>query len=144
MSERKTKRKVKKFWEDLATQGWGEWEEIPPETWGRSPIPPIAGLKKFVKNNIYSVQITDVGCGDWGEVTRLIIRRHDQGTNVSWKDKQRIKSEIVGAEGTALEVFPPESKLFDYANLYHLWIIPDHVNLPIVLGGSRGITVRNI
>lgn len=109
---RATRRAADKYFADLIKQGWGEWEEIPALRWHQSPAKPPVGLVKFVKNNIYSVQFVEKTTS-WGVVTRLLIRRHDTKTTVPWKDKQRIKNELVGEEATALEVFPPESKLFD-------------------------------
>jgi hypothetical protein len=129
---RKTRRAADKYFADLIKEGWGEWEEIPKIRWHQSPNKPIEGLIKFVKNNIYSVQFVEERTG-WGNVIRLLIRRHDTKTTVSWAHKQRIKNELIGEEATAVEVFPPESKLFDEANIYHLWIIPDQIKLPIVL-----------
>jgi hypothetical protein len=129
---RQTRRAAANHFADLIKEGWGEWEDIPPHQWGRSPCPPPPGLKRFTKNNIYSVQFVE-HCTGWGKLTRIMIRRHDQKTTVSWMHKQRIKNELFGEEFTALEVFPPESKLFDEANIYHLWIFPPDIEVPIVL-----------
>ena len=129
---RKTRRAADNYFADLIKEGWGEWEEIPQIRWHQSPVRPTEGLVRFVKNNIYSVQFVEKST-NWGVLTRLLIRRHDQKTNVSWAHKQRIKNELVGVESTALEVFPPESKLFDEANIYHIWILPPDMKLPIVL-----------
>ncbi len=129
---RKTRRSADKHFADLIKEGWGEWEEIPKIRWHQTLAKPPEGLVKFVKNNIYSIQFIEQET-TWGTMTRLLIRRHDTKTTVPWAHKQRIKKELVGEEATAVEVFPPESKLFDEANIYHLWIIPDQIKLPIVL-----------
>jgi hypothetical protein len=127
-----SRREEAKYFADLIKEGWGEWEEISPLRWHISPTNPPPGLKRFVKNNIYSVQFFEHQT-DWGLITRILIRRHDQKTTVFWAHKQRIKNELFGQEFTALEVFPPQSKLFDEANIYHLWILPFSMKLPIVL-----------
>lgn len=132
MYNRKTRKAADKYFADLIKEGWGDWEDIPPIRWHQSPVPPIDGLYKFVKNNIYSVQFVEQST-EWGVLTRLLIRRHDTKTTVSWSHKQRIKNELVGTEAIAIEVFPPESKLFDCANIYHLWIVPSNIKLPFVL-----------
>ena len=129
---RKTRRAADNYFAGLIKEGWGEWEEIPQIRWYQSPVKPTEGLVRLVKNNVYSVQFIEKST-DWGIVTRLLIRRHDQKTTVSWAHKQRIKNELVGEEATALEVFPPESKLFDEANIYHIWILPPDMKLPIIL-----------
>lgn len=132
MHNRKTRQSAAKHFADLIKEGWGEWEEIPRIRWYQASIEPTKGLVKFMKNNIYSVQFVERKT-EWGILTRLLIRRHDTKTTVPWAHKQRIKNELIGAEVTAVEVFPPESKLFDEANIYHLWIIPPDVKLPIVI-----------
>jgi hypothetical protein len=129
---RKTRRAADNYFADLIKESWSDWEEIPKIRWHQSPAKPPEGLVKFVKNNIYSVQFVEKSTS-WGVVTRLLIRRHDTKTTVSWAHKQRIKNELVGEEATAVKVFPPESRLFDEANIYHLWILPLEVKLPVVL-----------
>jgi hypothetical protein len=41
-----------------------------------------------------------------------------------WRDLQRIKNELFGAERFAVQVCPPASRLVDDADMYHLWIMP--------------------
>lgn len=74
----------------------------------------------FKKNSIYTVQAFR-----YGENIVFGIRRHDQGTNVGWADKQRVKNELFGPNVQAIEFFPPESELVDDANIYWLWIPKD-------------------
>jgi len=74
------------------------------------------GFISFHANNIYSVQIYKKG-----EFKLMGIRRHDQKTNVPWKDKQLLKDTFFGEEESAIEVFPKKSKLVDSANMYWLF-----------------------
>lgn len=71
----------------------------------------------------YVVMIRDV-VTDWGPVKHAAMR-NAAGTDIPWREKQRIKNEIFGRESVAVEVFPKESELIDGANMYHIWIIPD-------------------
>ncbi len=62
---------------------------------------------------------------DMGDMIHLSIRRLDREVVRDWRDLQEIKNMLVGPEHTGLEVFPPESKLVDTANQYHLWVFKD-------------------
>lgn len=73
----------------------------------------------------------------WGEITRLMIRRHDAEPVHSWTDLQRIKNELCGPERVAIEVYPRESELIDDCNLYHLWVLPTGFDLPLRLHRRR-------
>lgn len=92
----------------------------------------LTGMKRFVSNDRYSVQFFEQLSG-WGPVTHLIIRRHDQGKSIPWAHKQRIKDELVGADRTAVEVFPSAQNLVDDADVYHLWVLPVDFALPFGL-----------
>ncbi len=72
------------------------------------------------RNNIYHVAIRRVREADvrW----HLSIGSHDGRSRHDWRDMQRIKTELVGAEHEAVEVYPAESKLVDMSNRYHLWV----------------------
>ena len=127
---------------------WGEWES-------RNVNDPIAlnearraGNKvrpaKMFVNNLFSVQFF-YHATEWGEITQLTIRRHDaddgaKGKQISWADKQRIKDTLIGENFTAIEVFPSQENLVDQANIYHLWVLPEDMELPFGLhleGWSR-------
>ena len=51
----------------------------------------------------------------------LSIRRNDREPCKDWRDFQRIKNELCGAEWEAVELYPAESRLVDSSNQYHLW-----------------------
>ena len=46
-----------------------------------------------------------------------------------WRDMQMIKNEICGEERTAVEIYPPMSKLVDTCNQFHLWVYPEDYKL---------------
>jgi hypothetical protein len=53
----------------------------------------------------------------------LSFRRRDrQPEPITWRDIQRIKSELCGSETEAMECFPAESRLIDGSNQRHLWV----------------------
>ena len=70
-----------------------------------------------------------------GTVTHLAIR-DVAGEPLLWRHLQRIKNELIGLERVAVEVYPPVSELVDQANMYHLWVLPEGVQLPFTLSGN--------
>jgi len=53
----------------------------------------------------------------------LSFRRHDRRPGpFTWRDLQRLKSELCGSEAEAAEAFPAESRLIDGSNQRHLWV----------------------
>lgn len=63
-------------------------------------------------------------------LTHLSIKRNDRAPVRDWRLFQRIKNELCGPEREAVEIYPAESRLVDEANQYHLWVLPDGVQLP--------------
>lgn len=110
---------------------WGAWEEIPltEEILAKYGLP---GMRAAFRNAVYSVQVY-AKASAWGEIEHAMVRRHDAAPVRQWTHMQRIKTEIFGAERTAVEVYPAESELVDDANLYHLWVLPEGVQLPFGL-----------
>lgn len=94
------------------------------------------------ENNKYLVWVyypdNPRGSGN-GVMTQLSIKDHRRSVKAhDWRDMQRIKNEICGSERTAVEVFPPMSRLLDTSNQYHLWVYPEGHNLEF------GYTYRNV
>lgn len=129
---REARKRAASHFKELAKDAWSDWEEIDLEFAAKKVGFVPKGVTKFVKNNKYSIQFYHHQT-DWGFVTRLVVRRHDEKPGISWADKQRIKNELVGCDRTAIEVFPPESELVDNAHLYHLWVLPEGFKLPFGL-----------
>jgi hypothetical protein len=65
-----------------------------------------------------------------------VIRRHDWQPVSDWRDKQAIKNQIAGPESEAIELYPAEARVFDYANWAHLWLMPGGEAFPF--GYSKG------
>ena len=73
---------------------------------------------------------------EWGKMEHAAIR-NKTSTDISWREKQKIKNEIFGSERVAIEVFPSSSQLVDGANMYHLWVLPIGMKLPFTLKESE-------
>jgi hypothetical protein len=75
------------------------------------------------RNSIYEVSV-------WFErspffqdhVAHLVVTTRDLQVRHDWRELQRIKNEICGAEAEGLELFPAESRLVDTKNEYHLYV----------------------
>ncbi|HBZ80934.1 MAG TPA: hypothetical protein DEP07_11175 [Brevibacillus sp.] len=88
-------------------------------------------LSQAWSNGKYAVMARDVFT-ESGIVKHVCIR-NAAGTDIPWREKQRIKNELFGSEATAIEFFPKESELVDEANMYHLWVLPIGYTLPFGL-----------
>lgn len=89
------------------------------------------------KNNRYTVSATR---REDGSVAYLSIRRNDRRAIRDWRDFQRIKTEIAGADVEAVELFPAEGRLMDTANQYWLWCFPPGTRLPFGFDIDRTVS----
>jgi hypothetical protein len=71
------------------------------------------------RNNFYLVVIEMTS-----PLIHACIRRHDGKPCTNWNHLQQIKSELIGPEHEAVELFPAESRLINTTNEYHLWAHP--------------------
>lgn len=55
----------------------------------------------------------------------LTIRRKDDEPIHNWEDFQEIKNFVLGEEFEAFEIYPPESRLINMGNAYHLFAYKD-------------------
>jgi hypothetical protein len=58
-----------------------------------------------------------------GILVHLSIKNRDKTSRHDWREFQRIKNELIGAEEEAMEIYPAESRLVDTSNQFHLWCI---------------------
>jgi len=74
----------------------------------------------FFNNVLYEITKTIYPNG----VIELLIERVDGEAIHNWQDFQKIKNEYLGKDSVAIEVYPKQSEVVDYANKYHLFYIP--------------------
>jgi hypothetical protein len=78
------------------------------------------------KNSRYQVHIHRMKAkNDAPDLLHLSFKRLDSGIFIPYRDKMRIKDELIGSEYEAIEIYPARSREVDSANQYHLWIIDD-------------------
>lgn len=94
----------------------------------------LTGMERIFRNSRYQVWVRefkkDAEEGDAG-MMHLSIKRNDKAPLHDWRDLQRIKNELCGAEREAIELYPAESRLVDSANQYHLWVLPEGEHVPV-------------
>ncbi|MBK7822842.1 MAG: hypothetical protein IPJ61_17715 [Tessaracoccus sp.] len=57
--------------------------------------------------------------------TDYSVRRGDWRDGIGWDDLQRIKTQCLGEDVWAVEIYPPPSELVDVANMRHLWVLDE-------------------
>lgn len=101
----------------------------------RGYLPPVAmamaNTEEVWINNRYQVNVTFIPDAEGKtELTQLAIKRIDKQPIHDWRDLQRIKNELCGAEREAVELYPAESRRVDTANQYHLWVLSEGQRIP--------------
>lgn len=51
----------------------------------------------------------------------------DGSGDIPWAVKMQIKNELFGEKRAAIEVYPPQDRLVDAADTYHLWVFEKRV-----------------
>ena len=80
----------------------------------------------YYVNDIYQVIMNEEENSIW-----LSIKNHDRTTDIPWQHKQWIKNDLCGEEAEAVELFPAQSRIWNTANQYHLFVMKDNVRIPI-------------
>ena len=92
-------------------------------------------------NELYVVHKKDAGDG-W---TELSIRRQDRGAAIDWRHKQAIKNQLCGPECEGLELYPAESRLYDTANQFFLWVRTEPGDrIPVGMDAGRHVSEEEI
>lgn len=102
------------------------------EHYGISPADAVevlakAGAGEIWRNDRYtaiSQQRAD------GSVAEISVRRNDRRPIRDWRDFQRIKNDIAGAECEAVELYPAMGRIMDTANQFYLWVLPPGERFP--------------
>lgn len=90
--------------------------------------PPDPGDLEYAiyRNSRYQVHMKRIRALDGApDLIHLSFKRLDRQIFIPYRDKMRIKDELVGRECEGVELLPARSREVDAANQYHLWIIDD-------------------
>ena len=125
---------------------------MPPLTWkqAKATLEYVMRGDRYI-NDIYEVQVqtakqvTDVWSEQLiGKIDYLSIKRRDKKQCRNWSDFQEIKNLLCvdGEKRYAVEIYPPEDKLVNTSNQYHIWVLP--LGLDIGFGfRQRAIVEKN-
>jgi hypothetical protein len=72
----------------------------------------------------------------------LRVKRLDGKGDIPWDHLQLVKNETAGSEAVAIEIYPPEDKLINDANIRHLWVV-DSIPEGCDLSEGRYVSVRS-
>lgn len=56
-------------------------------------------------------------------VVHISLHRRDRAPVRDWRELQQIKTDILGPEVEAVELYPAETRVVDLANEFHLWAV---------------------
>lgn len=90
-------------------------------------------MTRAYKNNHFIVMMDD-NCPmtDGTTAIKVMVQRHDDAVFPDhWATLQHIKNAFFGPEATAIEYFPPQSKLSNAANIYWFFVMPE-LPLPVL------------
>lgn len=102
--------------------------QLPREDWPeafRTPRPKTVHTMVW-RNRDFLVQVID----ESGHI-RLTVNRTEMDihgnwkANITWDELQHIKNTCGFPSHAAVEVFPPDGKVVNVANMRHLWVLPD-------------------
>lgn len=87
---------------------------------------------RMLKSATYVVIVNEMPeKGGWPPMTWLSIRHVNRARILTWREMQCIKNAICGPEREGFEIYPSESRLVDTCNQYHLWVLPEGLNIPV-------------
>ena len=94
-------------------------------------LPPPGGSRQRFRNNMYTVVVETLSSRGLSGELHLTITRNDRSAAHDWREFQRIKNELCGPEREAVELYPAQSRLYDTANTFHLWVMAEGDRVPV-------------
>lgn len=62
--------------------------------------------------------------------TWLRVWKKDHSDGIGWDELQAVKNLAFGKESVVIEIYPAESKVVNFKNIRHLWLVPNDSKLP--------------
>jgi hypothetical protein len=107
---------------------------------GALNYPALAGSEVWA-NNTYLVLVNRSVPTPWGTATHLHIQRMDTRPVHKFGDLQAVKNALAGPEAVAVEMYPAQRHVVDEHHHYHLWVLPEGLELPFSINPSaRGMS----
>ena len=104
------------------------------------------GKYKVVKHDIYPNTDMHEQLVHWEGlemITWLTIRiNNGKDWLCDWRDFQAIKSDLCSPTREGMEIYPSEERVHDLDNVFHLWVLPEGMNIPLgyVVGDAKSAT----
>jgi hypothetical protein len=132
---------------ERASGRWSPWRKAPtPEmvaAWDEADraVPGVFGWTREIHtvwtNGWCCVMVRTIERTGLGIPVDHAAIRTALGDQLTWREKQRTKLELFGADRMAIEVFPREADLVDAADMYHLWLFPIGYRFDFGLGTGQ-------
>jgi hypothetical protein len=81
-------------------------------------------------NSRFQVHITPRRSQELGPHWHVSWKNVDRTARHDWREVQRMKTELLGHDCEAVEVYPAEDRLHDTCNQFHLWALPPGARFP--------------
>lgn len=119
----------------LKLPAWTPLEQIPTPNTGEGMHMDACWVNSRYEVYVYRLPAEKPEPGYPPELVHLSFKQMpDRQGFIPWRDKQRIKNEILGPEWECVELYPAESRLVDTSNQYHLWCLPPGYPFPFGFG----------
>lgn len=103
---------------------------VPESDWpAGAKVTQFKPLAVWLSSRFLVMEAPSQDTGSLGVCRHLMVRPHN-GQHPGWKTLQAIKSELLGEDAWAMEIFPPQCLLVDDADMYHLWVLTDTRLMP--------------
>lgn len=93
---------------------------VPRDQWETYPT----NLLEVWRNARYLVQVYSDGGNTRISVNRVTLQAGGWAEHIPFEDLMQIKAAVGYKYRQAIEIYPPESKLVNVANMRHLWVLP--------------------
>ena len=94
---------------------------VPVEEWlPRWPFEPDRAPIECWRSRWFTVQVYAVPTDG---AVRLSVQRTDRQDGISWDELQGVKAQIGRGDCWAVELFPPDERVVNVANMRHLWLL---------------------
>jgi hypothetical protein len=113
---------------------WGKLEimQFPMGTIG--PNGWVYFMQRGLRNKWLAVLMRDIYCR-WDPAAKPVHGVHAayrtaSERELSWRERQSLKTHIFGPQAIGLEIMPREDRIVDDAPMFHMWIFPDGFDMP--------------
>jgi len=125
---------------------WGPFEAVADAPNDRSALAALTGVsaeelqqemllpgctRQGFRNNKYYVVVETLSPRGLSGEVHLSVTCNDRSAAHDWREFQRIKNELCGPEREAVELYPAQSRLYDTANTFHLWVMAEGDRVPV-------------